>query len=335
MTSKVHPNQDRIGMLAGLAAATLIALLPAPVVAQTGGIPGVVAPGVESELVQEGFTFTEGPVGTADGGLYFSDIRVNRVFHLDAAGKITVARENTNGTNGIALTKEGDLLFAEGGGKRISKRGRDGTISTVTDSFEGKPFLSPNDLLVDARGGLYITDPGPRPVVPGRPTYVFYLPAGAKEPIAIDTQVPRPNGLTLTRDGRTLSPQAPKVAPTAWRSIATTASTSQPSPACRCSTLRAVTSARSNRLARARMSHLPDRTSARFTSRRARASIASRRWHRDPTASASDKSACRIGGPAAFARQSHQKQAAVRLTPRLPLGFTLGRQSGPPGCAEF
>mgnify|MGYP003694476975 CR=1 FL=1 len=169
-----------------------------------GGIPGVVAPGVESELVQEGFTFTEGPVGTADGGLYFSDIRVNRVFHLDAAGKITVARENTNGTNGIALTKEGELLFAEGGGKRISKRGRDGTITTVTDSFEGKPFLSPNDLLVDARGGLYITDPGPRPVVPGRPTYVFYLPAGAKEPIAIDTQVPRPNGLTLTRDGRTL-----------------------------------------------------------------------------------------------------------------------------------
>jgi gluconolactonase len=204
MTSKAHPNQDRIGMLAGLAAAALIALLPAPVVAQTGGIPGVVAPGVESELVQEGFTFTEGPVGTADGGLYFSDIRVNRVFHLDAAGKITVARENTNGTNGIALTKEGDLLFAEGGGPRISKRGRDGTISTVTDRFEGKPFLSPNDLIVDARGGIYFTDPGPRPVVPGRPTYVFYLPAGAKEPIAIDTQVPRPNGLTLTGDGRTL-----------------------------------------------------------------------------------------------------------------------------------
>jgi gluconolactonase len=177
--------------------------VPAPVVAQTGGIPGVVAPGVESELVQEGFTFTEGPVGTADGGLYFSDIRVNRVFHLDAAGKITVARENTNGTNGIALTKEGDLLFAEGGGKRISKRGRDGTISTVTDSFEGKPFLSPNDLLVDARGGLYITDPGPRPWCPAaRPT--SSICRRRKEPIAIDAQVPRPNGLTLTRDGRTL-----------------------------------------------------------------------------------------------------------------------------------
>jgi gluconolactonase len=204
MKAKIHLTKDDSGMYAVLGAAALIALLATPIVAQTGGIPGVVAPGVESELVQEGFTFTEGPVGTADGGLYFSDIRVDRVFYLDPAGKITLARENTNGSNGIALTREGDLLFAEGGGKRISKRGRDGSVTTVTDSFQGKPFLAPNDLIVDARGGIYFTDPGPRPVVAGRPTYVFYLPTGAKEPIAVDTQVPRPNGLTLTRDGRTL-----------------------------------------------------------------------------------------------------------------------------------
>jgi hypothetical protein len=40
--------------------------------------------------------------------------------------------------------------------------------------------------------------------MPGRPTNVYYLPAGAKEPILIDDQNPRPNGLTLTLDGRTL-----------------------------------------------------------------------------------------------------------------------------------
>ena len=51
---------------------------------------------------------------------------------------------------------------------------------------------------------MYITDPGPRPVVPGRIAYVYYLPPGAKEPIVIDDQIARPNGLTLTRDGRTL-----------------------------------------------------------------------------------------------------------------------------------
>ena len=120
------------------------------------------------------------------------------------AGKISLVREQTNGANGLALTREGDLLAAEGEGKRISRRSRDGVVTTVTEGIAGKPFLSPNDVLVDANGGIYITDPGPRPVVPGRTAYVYYLPAGAKEPIVIDDQIARPNGITLTRDGKTL-----------------------------------------------------------------------------------------------------------------------------------
>lgn len=188
-----------------LGAVSAIAVIALPVLAQApGGIPGVVAPGVEPELVQEGFVFTEGPVGLADGGLYFADIRVNRIHHLDAGGKISLLREQTSGTNGLALTKDGDLLGAEGDGKRISRRSRDGVVTTLTDNHAGKPMFGPNDLIVDARGGVYITDPGPRPVVAGRPTYVSYLPPGAKETIVIDDKVARPNGLTLTNNGRTL-----------------------------------------------------------------------------------------------------------------------------------
>src|SRR5262249_2188350 len=65
----------------------------------------------------------------------------------------------------------------------------------------GKPLISPNDLIVDARGGIYFTDPGPRPIVPGRPTNVYYLPAGAKEPILIDDQNPRPGGIFAIAPG--------------------------------------------------------------------------------------------------------------------------------------
>jgi len=185
--------------------AAIFALIALPVLAQApAGIPGVLAPGATPELVQEGFTFTEGPVATADGGLYFSDIRVNKTYYLDPGGKIGVVRENTNGANGLALTKDGELLFAEGDSKRITKRNRDGSITTLTEGPPGAPLLAPNDLIVDAKGGIYFTDPGPRPVAPGRPTYVYYLPAGAKTPILIDGAVPRPNGLTLTNDGRTL-----------------------------------------------------------------------------------------------------------------------------------
>ena len=188
-----------------LGAAALLAVAAVPTLGQApGSIPGVLAPSAAPELVQEGFVFTEGPVGTADGGLYFSDIRVSKIFYLDPGGKISMARENTNGANGLALTRDGELLFAEGDGKRITKRNKDGTITTVTEGPSGVPLLAPNDLLVDSKGGIYFTDPGPRPVVPGRPTYVYYLPSGARQPIFLDGSIARPNGLTLTGDGRTL-----------------------------------------------------------------------------------------------------------------------------------
>ena len=202
-----HRRVTGIGMRSSARAALGVgaAVLTAPALAQApGGIPGILAPGVAVELVQEGFTFTEGPVGTADGGLYFSDIRTNQTFFLDPGGKITTVREHTNGANGLALTKDGELLFAEGDAKRITKRGKDGVVATLTEGPPGKPLLAPNDLIVNARGGIYFTDPGPRPVVPGRPTYVYYLPAGAWQPVLVDGAVPRPNGLTLTNDGKTL-----------------------------------------------------------------------------------------------------------------------------------
>ena len=185
--------------------AALLFLFGLRCLAQAQGIAGVVAAGSEPELVREGFTFTEGPVGTADGGLYFSDIREpSKTYRMDPDRKIMVVREKTNSTNGLALMKNGDLLGAEGDGKRISKRSRDGQITTVTEGIPGMPLLAPNDLIVDAKGGIYITDPGPRPVVPGRTAYVYYLPPGAKQPIVIDDKIARPNGLTLTRDGKTL-----------------------------------------------------------------------------------------------------------------------------------
>ncbi len=199
-------NHTSIGAVASVALLMLLmpVMAPSAVAQSPAGIAGIVAPGVAPELVQENFVFTEGPVGTAEGGLYFSDIRANLTYYLEPGGKISVVRRDTNGANGLALTRDGELLFAEGDAQRISKRGRDGAVTTLTAGPQGKPLLAPNDLIVDAKGGIYFTDPGPRPVVAGRPTYVYYLAAGAKEPVLVDGAVARPNGLTLTNDGKSL-----------------------------------------------------------------------------------------------------------------------------------
>ncbi len=188
----------------GLIAAVFLLGSGAAFAQAPAGIKDVIAPGAQPELVQEGFTFTEGPVATADGDLLFTDIRVSRIHKLDKAGRITTLYEQTNGANGLAITRRGELFAAEGDGKRLSKRAANGTVTVLTEAYDGKPFLAPNDLILDAKGGIYFTDPGPRPVVPGRPTFVFYLPPGAKTPLLLDGAIGRPNGLTLTNNRHVL-----------------------------------------------------------------------------------------------------------------------------------
>ena len=183
----------------------LVALLVQTVPQSGHGIPGVVADGVTPQLVKEGFVFTEGPLGMADGGLLFSEIMgPSRIHHLDSSGKISVLYERTKGANGLAFTRTGNLVSAEGDGQTISRRGKDGQAVVLTSGAPDRQLLAPNDLITDAKGGIYFTDPGPRPVVPRRTVYVYYLPAGAKQPLVLDDRIARPNGLTLTGNGRTL-----------------------------------------------------------------------------------------------------------------------------------
>jgi len=167
------------------------------------GIKGVLAANARPELVQEKFTFTEGPVGTADGGLYFSDIMgADKTYRLDPSGKITLYRSGTNNMNGLALMHDGSLIGGET--KRISKVAAGGSATTLTEGIAGTGLMAPNDVIADAKGGIYFTDPGPRPIVPGRKAYVYYLPAGSSQPRILDDSITRPNGLTLTNDGKTL-----------------------------------------------------------------------------------------------------------------------------------
>lgn len=173
----------------------------------SAGISGVVAPGATPELVKEGFVFTEGPVGTYDGGLFFSDIGSKTIYHMDPEGKITIARGNTLGANGLALNAS-ELYAAEGAGKLISRGNQNGRVATVLESTDALPLGAPNDILFDTRGGFYFTDPGTaplRPLDPNRHGKVYYVASsGGREPLLVDDKIAFPNGLTITPDGKAL-----------------------------------------------------------------------------------------------------------------------------------
>ena len=169
-------------------------------------IRGVIAADARVDLVRGDFQGLEGPVVTPDGGLYFSDIGANRTYKLDAQGNISVWRENTKGTNGLFLLKDGRLLGAESGGPRIVAVTPDGRVTPLATQSGGKPLRSPNDLIPDTKGGIYFTDPAPRPapnVAPKERGNVHYIrPSG--EVLLLDDQIARPNGITLSLDGKTL-----------------------------------------------------------------------------------------------------------------------------------
>ena len=171
----------------------------------SSGIKDVVAENARPELVQEGFKFTEGPVGTVDGGLFFSDIMgPEKTYRLDPSGKVSVYRVGTDGTNGLALLRDGSLIGAEGTGKKISKDGPNGSVQVLAGATTGVGLMAPNDLIADDKGGIYFTDPGPRPVEADRISYVYYLAPGTDQPQVVDKSIKRPNGLTLTNNGKTL-----------------------------------------------------------------------------------------------------------------------------------
>jgi gluconolactonase len=111
-------------------------------------------------LVGEQFLFTEGPVWDAQAGrLLFSDIDANTIYQLTLPDTATVFRKPSSNANGLALDRQGLLLAAEHGSRRVTRRMADGTIKTVAQSYEGKRLNSPNDLVVRSDGTIYFTDP--------------------------------------------------------------------------------------------------------------------------------------------------------------------------------
>ena len=183
----------------------MVVLLSGCAATREDNLSSVIAPDASVQLVQEGFVFTEGPLGTPDGRLYFTDLRdANRIYRMDAHGKITVFREKTNTTNGLAYTPRGELIGVESASRRIVRIAANGDYTELTRGAGSTPMMLPNDLIADAKGGIYFTDPGPRPIPRGRKHHVYYLPPGATQAIVVDDNATRPNGLTLTLDGRKL-----------------------------------------------------------------------------------------------------------------------------------
>ncbi len=88
--------------------------------------------------------------------------------------------------------------MAECGLKAIVAIDPQGAISTVVDSCEGRPFRGPNDLVLDADGGFYFTDPDGSSLE-NRIGCVYYVSAD-RVVQRVAEGLAYPNGLALLDD---------------------------------------------------------------------------------------------------------------------------------------
>ena len=167
------------------------------------------------EQLASGMRWAEGPVYFPEGGyLLVSDIPNNRIMKYDEKdGSFTVFRSNANYANGNTRDRQGRLVTCEHSvTRRITRTEKDGKITVLADSYDGKRLNAPNDIVVRSDDTIWFTDPlfgingeweGARAKPEQATTNVYRLATDGKL-TAVITDLVNPTGLAFSPDEKKL-----------------------------------------------------------------------------------------------------------------------------------
>lgn len=196
-----------LALLAGASLPAGAAQPPAPVgpPAPTPAIAGVVNAGTAVHVVKEGYEAVEGPVRDADGSLLFANNQTGQVLRVALDGTISTWFEGPYGANALTRNARGEVIATLQQTKAIGVLQPGAAPRVLVDKFEGKAFNRPNDVVADTRGNIYFTDSVPVGFTgtPEIPSSVYQITADGKL-VLITSDIPRPNGVALSPDERTL-----------------------------------------------------------------------------------------------------------------------------------
>jgi gluconolactonase len=154
-------------------------------------LSSVLIPGEDWQLVSEGYRLTEGAATNAKGEVYFTDIPNSKAYKIGLDGKVTLARENTNRTNGQAFGKDGRLYAVATATQQILAFDATGKSAVIADGIAG------NDVVAASNGNVYVTNPPAG--ASNEPSKVWLIkPDGTKQ--VVDTGIRYANGVTLSTD---------------------------------------------------------------------------------------------------------------------------------------
>lgn len=133
------------------------------------------------------------------------------IYQLDRQGKSRIYRKAA-GTNGLLFDAKGRLLACEPVQRRVTRTEQDGSITVLTDRYQGKRYNQPNDITVDSKGRIYFSDPryGDRSGMEIRDDQgrtiegVYRIDVDGKVTRILGRELDRPNGLLVSADDRHL-----------------------------------------------------------------------------------------------------------------------------------
>ena len=162
------------------------------------------------KLISSQFKFTEGASVDKQGNVFFTDQPNDKIWKYSIDGKLNLYMDKSGRANGTYFDKKGNLIVCADENNQIWSIDKNKKIKVLFSDYEGKKVNGPNDIWLDAKGGIYLTDPyyqrdywtRKSPEIQGQK--VYYLPKGKKEAIIVTDDIIKPNGIVGTPDGKFL-----------------------------------------------------------------------------------------------------------------------------------
>jgi gluconolactonase len=173
-------------------------------------VDSIVAPAALLKLVSHQFSFTEGASVDRRGNIFFTDQPNNKIWEYDVKGRLSVYLDSAGRSNGMYFDPKGRLVTCADEQDQLWAIGPHRKVRVLLRDLGGKRLNGPNDLWIDAGGGIYFTDPyyqrpywtrtQPDLTVEG----VYYLSKGAMQAVMVAGDLVKPNGIVGSPDGRYL-----------------------------------------------------------------------------------------------------------------------------------
>lgn len=162
-------------------------------------------------------SFLEGPCFDAQGHLWLVDVPYGRIFRVGPDGGWTVAHAYDGEPHGLARLADG--AFAVTDDRRgVLRLDRGGAMTPLVTGVNSENFRGLGDIAAGPDGSLWFADPG-RSSLSDPTGRLFRLRPGAAAAEPALVNIPYPNGIALSPDGRFVHVAATR-ANAVWRLLA-------------------------------------------------------------------------------------------------------------------